>query len=113
MLRLIVRGLTGGLIQVAIFAIALLVPAILVPGGTWRWPRALGFLALYAIIMEAAMIFLAVRAPASLAARLRPADRTQQPKADRTATLLLVASIIAWFAFVPLDVFTLKLLPAP
>jgi hypothetical protein len=34
MLKLIMKGLIGGLFQLALFAVALVVPAGLVPGGT-------------------------------------------------------------------------------
>lgn len=110
---LILKGLAGGLLQLALFAVALLVPAGLVAGGTWYWPRGLIFVALYGLVLEAAVVILAVKAPASLAARLRPPDRQQQPVADRAATAFLVLSILAWFGFIPIDVFDLKLLPQP
>ena len=41
---LILRGVIGGLLQVALFGSLLVVPAGLVAGGTWYWPRALLFL---------------------------------------------------------------------
>ena len=92
---------------------ALLVPAGLVPGGTWYWPRGLIFLGLYGVVLEAAVVTLAVAAPASLAARLTAPASKQQPAADRLATAFLVLATLGWFVFVPLDVFDLKLLPAP
>jgi protein-S-isoprenylcysteine O-methyltransferase Ste14 len=113
MTKLIVKGLIGGLFQLALFASALLVPAGLVPGGTWYWPRGLIFLGLYGGVLEASVVTLAVVAPASLAARLTPPASRKQPAADRLATALLVLSTLAWFAFIPLDVFHLKLLPPP
>lgn len=113
MSKLILRGLIGGLLQLGVFAVAIIVPAGLVPGGTWHWPRALIFLAVYGVVLEVSVVALAVMAPASLEARLTaPASRTQ-PGADRLATLFLVMSIVAWFAFIPIDVFQLNLLPPP
>ncbi len=113
MLKLIMKGLIGGLFQLALFAVALVVPAGLVPGGTWYWPRGLMFLGLYGVVLETSVVTLAVVAPASLAARLRAPASKKQPVADRVATAFLVLSILAWFVFVPIDVFHLKLLPPP
>ncbi len=113
MMKLIIRGLIGGLFQLALYAVALLVPAGLVSGGTWYWPRALIFLGLYGIGLAALVVTLTVVAPASLAARLTAPASVNQPQADRVATAFLVLSTLAWFAFVPIDVFYLKLLPPP
>jgi hypothetical protein len=99
MLKQIVRGLVGGLLQLALFAVALVVPAGLVPGGTWYWPRALIFLGLYGVVLEAAVVTLAVVAPASLAARLSPPASKKQPTADRIATAFLVIATLGWFVF--------------
>ncbi len=107
------KGLIGGLLQLALFAVALVVPAGLVQGGTWYWPRGLIFLGLFGLVLEASVVILALAAPASLAARLRaPASKTQ-PVADRIATAFLVLSTLAWFVFIPIDVFHLKLLLPP
>ena len=113
MLQLVIRGLIGGLVQVALYGVALLVPAGLVPGGTWYWSRALIFLAVYAVALEAFVLFLAVVAPASLRARVTAPASKEQPRADRIATAFLVLATLAWFVFVPLDVFVWHLLPAP
>lgn len=109
--RLIAKALIGGLLQVALYAVALLVPAGLVPGGTWYWPRAILFLGLYAIALEASVVALGLVAPASLAARLSAPVSRQQPRADRVATAFLVLSTLGWLAFVPVDVFALKVFP--
>ena len=111
--KLILRGLMGGLFQLALFAVAIVVPAGLVPGGTWHWPRALMFLGVYGVVLESSVVALAMMAPASLEARLTAPASRKQPAADRVATLFLVTSILAWFAFIPIDVFQLKLLPPP
>ena len=105
---LIIRGLFGGFIQVAIFAALLFIPA-----GTWHWPRAWQFLGAYGLVMAVSIIMLAKLAPESLAARLqRPSDKSQ-PMADRIVTTLLILSMLAWFAFVSMDVFHMQLLPKP
>ena len=113
MLKLIMKGLIGGLVQLALFGVALLVPAGLVPGGTWYWPRALIFLGLFGVVLEASVVTLALVAPASLAARLNAPASRKQPVADRAVMAFLVLSTLAWFVFIPLDVFHLKLLPPP
>jgi len=110
---LVLKGLLGGLLNAASFAVFLLVPAGLVAGGTWYWPRALWFLAVYCFIVEAGIVFLAVLAPASLEARLRRPTSGKQPVADRIVTATLILSFFAWVAFIPIDVFHWKLLPAP
>ena len=110
---LILRGIFGGLIQIALFGAFLVVPAGLIPGGTWYWPRALLFLGLYGLILETTIVVLAFKAPASLEARLRAPDSRTQPRADRVVTAFLMLSISAWFVSIPLEVFHLKLLPAP
>lgn len=61
---MILKGVRGGLFHAGFLAALLLVPAGLVSGGTWRWPRALVFLAAYCVILEAAVIVIAVAAPA-------------------------------------------------
>jgi len=113
MAKLIIKGLIGGLVQLALFGVALLVPAGLVSGGTWYWMRGLIFLGLYGVALEASVVALALVAPASLAARLSAPASGKQPAADRVATAALVLATLAWLAFVPIDVFHLKLLPPP
>jgi len=110
---LIIRGLIGGLVQLAILGAFLIVPAGLVPGGTWIWERALFFLGAYGIIVGATIVTFAVKAPNSLQARLaRPSSRNQPP-IDRVITVMLGLTLLAWFVFIPVDVFYLKSLPAP
>jgi protein-S-isoprenylcysteine O-methyltransferase Ste14 len=110
---LILKGMIGGLFSTGFFAALLLAPAGLVSGGTWRWPRALVFLAVYCVILEASVIVLALAAPASLEARLRRPVSRKQPVADRIVTAIFMLSLFAWIIFIPIDVFNLKLLPAP
>lgn len=105
---LIVRGLIGGAFQIALFAAALLIPA-----GTWNWPRAIQFLVAYGIVLSAATVWLAIVAPASLEARLEPPVNEGQAAGDKLATAILIVALIAWITFIPLDVFRFHLLPAP
>jgi len=105
---LILRGLIGGLIQLALIGAVLLIPA-----GTWDWPRAIQFLVAYGLLNTVSIVALAILSPASLEARLMKPTAESQPKADRIASLFLFTSMLAWFAFIPIDVFHLQLLPAP
>jgi protein-S-isoprenylcysteine O-methyltransferase Ste14 len=105
---LLLRGLIGGLFQLAILAAMLLIPA-----DSWRWPRAIQFLVVYGVVNTVAIVVLARLAPASLEARLTAPAAKSQPLADRIVSPLLFASLLAWFAFVPIDVFRLELLPPP
>ncbi|MHC4992531.1 MAG: methyltransferase family protein [Planctomycetota bacterium] len=105
---LVLRGLIGGLFQVAVLAALLLVPA-----GTWQWPRAIQFLVVYGLVNSVSIVLLARLAPASLEARLTAPAAESQPLADRVVTVVLFTSLLAWFAFIPTDVFRLRLLPLP
>jgi protein-S-isoprenylcysteine O-methyltransferase Ste14 len=105
---LVLRGLIGGLAQVAVIGALLLLPA-----GTWHWPRAIQFLVIYGLTNAISIVTLARLAPASLEARLTAPAAQSQPAADRVVTLLLFTSLLAWFAFIPIDVFHLRLLAVP
>lgn len=105
---LILRGLAASLYQVALFAALLLIPA-----GTWRWPRAIQFLGVFGLFLVLTTVLLALLAPESLEARLRPPVAGDQPLVDRWITPLLLVSICGWVAFIPLDVFRWHLLPQP
>jgi protein-S-isoprenylcysteine O-methyltransferase Ste14 len=104
----VAKGLIGGVFQVALFAALLLVPA-----GTWQWPRAIQFLVVYFIVLSVSIVALGVVAPASLETRLQAPTAESQPAADRVATALIILAIAAWFVFIPLDVFRFRLLPPP
>ena len=105
---LTIKGLLGGLFQVALFAALLLIPA-----GTCHWPRAIQFLVVYSIVLLISIIVLARLAPASLEARLQFPAAKSQPVADRVVTSILILLFFVWFAFIPIDVFHLQLLPLP
>ena len=88
---LILKGLVGGLFQVVLFGGLLVLPAGLMPGGTWYWDRALIFLGVYGVIMVGGIVALGVLAPDSLAARTRapggmvlcPGTSTQMPSRSK------------------------------
>ena len=105
---LVLRGLAGGLAQLALLAALLLIPA-----GRWDWPRAIGFLGAYGLVNAVSIVALARLAPASLEARLMAPSAKSQPQADRIVTPLFIASLFLWLAFIPIDVFRLGWLPRP
>ena len=110
---LIIRGLLGGLFQVALLGALLIVPAGLIPGGTWYWARALIFLGAYGVILEMTIVVFAVKAPASLEARLAMPGSGERSRAARVASAFLISVFAAWMVFIPVDVFYQKLLPPP
>ena len=105
---LMVRGIVQTLVKTGFFAVILLVPA-----GTWHWPRALQFLVVFALLSLVSVVALARLAPASLEARVQRGTAKNQPAADRVVTLFLAVFGLAWFVFIPIDVFRLQLLPLP
>jgi protein-S-isoprenylcysteine O-methyltransferase Ste14 len=105
---LVVRGLIGGLLQLVVLASLLLIPA-----GSWHWPRAILFLLVYGLFLLVSIVALARLAPASLEARLIAPFAKSQPMADRVVTQFFIVSFLAWLAFIPLDVFRMRLLPVP
>jgi protein-S-isoprenylcysteine O-methyltransferase Ste14 len=105
---LVLRGLIGGSFQIAVLAALLLIPA-----GTWHWPRAIQFLLVYGLANSVSIVALARLAPASLEARLMAPSAKSQPMADRVITSFLILSLFAWFALIPVDVFRLRLSPLP
>lgn len=108
MALLIARGIVSGLFQVLLLGALLLIPA-----GTLDWPRAIVFLAVYAVILLATIVWLSAAAPSSLEARLEPAISRKQAAGDRLATALIGLAVGAWMIFIPLDVFRWHLLPPP
>ena len=110
---LIIKGLLGGLFQVALLGAFLIVPAGLVPGGTWLWERALIFLGVYGGVLGLTIVVFAFKAPGGLEARLAMPGGSEQSRASRLASTFLISTFSAWMIFIPVDVFYLKLLPPP
>ncbi len=110
---LILKGLVGGLFQVVLLGGLLVLPAGLMPRGTWYWDRALIFLGVYGVNVMGSIVALGVLAPDSLAARTRVPASKAQPMADRIITAVLMVWFLAWCVFIPVDVFSLRLLPPP
>lgn len=109
---LIIRGIFGGLLQLAIIAALLIVPAGLA-ADEWSWSRGWLFVGCYGLVMLVAIIAMAVFAPDSLEARLRPPASRKQPFRDKIATFFTLLAIAVYFVFIPLDVFVWQVLGQP
>lgn len=105
---LMIRGIARSLVQTGLFAAVLLIPA-----GTWHWSRATLFLAAFGLISLVSVIAMARLAPASLEARVQRGAAKNQPVADRIVSLFTALFHLAWFVFIPIDVFRLRLVPPP
>ena len=105
---LVIKGVVGSLFQTAIIGALILLPA-----WTWQWTEANQFLICYGILSIVSTVFLALKAPASLEARLELPMNETQPLSDRIATRFLLMFLMGWFVFIPIDVFYLKLLAPP
>ena len=110
------RALRATLTGVVILGTLLLIPAGLVPGGTWLWPRGLAYLAAYGAIIGVGNLALAIWRPAHFQVRqqsvVAPREK-RQPRLDAAGTVALLAFGSAWVVSIPLDVFRVHLLPAP
>ena len=107
-LTLLIKGLVGALLQVAFFGALLLLPA-----WTWQWTEANQFLYCFSFLTLVGTVFLAIKAPRSLEARLEIPMSESQPLSDRIATTFLLVFLVSWFVFIPIDIFHLKLLAPP
>ena len=105
---LVIKGVIGSLFQTAIIGALILLPA-----WTWQWTEANQFLICYAILSMVSAVFLGLKAPASLEARMEMPMNETQPLSDRIATTFLLVFLLGWFLFIPIDVFYLKLLATP
>jgi protein-S-isoprenylcysteine O-methyltransferase Ste14 len=105
---LMLKGLVRSLFQTGLFAAVLLIPA-----GTWHWPRAIQFLVVFALLSLVSIFCLARWAPASLEARVQRGAAKDQPTADRIASLFIGLLNLSWFVLIALDVHRLHVLPFP
>ena len=104
----LIKGLIGAILQIAFFGALLLIPA-----GTWQWTEANQFLYCYGFLTLVSTVFLAIKAPRSLEARMEMPMNESQPLSDRIATAFLLVFLVGWFVFIPIDIFHLKLLAPP
>lgn len=111
----VLRGLLAPLPLIAVAAALLLLPAGFYCG-VWVWPRAWAMLGAFSIATAAGSATLAVVSPASFRVRQQgivAAPEKRQPLIDAVGSVVYAAYMAAWFAFIPLDVLRLRLLPAP
>ena len=104
----LIKGMIGAILQIAFFGALLLIPA-----GTWQWTEANQFLYCYGFLTLVSTVFLAIKAPRSLEARMEMPMNESQPLSDRIATTFLLVFLVGWFVFIPIDIFHLKLLAPP
>jgi protein-S-isoprenylcysteine O-methyltransferase Ste14 len=112
----IVDGLRATLPAVLMMAVLLLAPAAWLRGGAWLWPRGLAFVGVYGAIMLAGNLALSCFRPAHLSVRRQGVvakPERKQPRIDAVGSAALIGFALAWLVFVPVDVFALRLLPAP
>ena len=111
----VLKGLVAPLPVIFAVATLLLAPAGMV-SGVWSWPSAWWFLATYGTLSLAGSVALAVARPASFKVRQQgviAAREKRQPLIDAVGSVFYALCIAAWLAFIPVDVFRLRLLPAP
>ena len=111
----VLRGLLAPLPVVLVTAALLLGTAGLICC-VWTWPRAWGFLAVFTALSLAGSVTLAVAWPASFAVRQQgvvAAKEKRQPLIDAVGSLFYALWLMAWLAFIPIDVFRLHLLEPP
>jgi protein-S-isoprenylcysteine O-methyltransferase Ste14 len=111
----VLRGFLAPLPVIFAVATLLLAPAGMV-SGVWSWPRAWWFLAAFGTLSLAGSVTLAVARPASFKVRqqgLVAAKEKRQPLIDAVGSVFYLLCIVAWLAFIPIDVFRLRLLPPP
>lgn len=109
---MVLKGLVGALSQWVVIATALILPAGLF-AGDWGWLRGWQYLAVYAVMLFPASIVLALFAPASLEARMRPPASAAQPRDDKIASAVLFSTLVLYILFLPLDALVWQLLGAP
>jgi protein-S-isoprenylcysteine O-methyltransferase Ste14 len=102
------RLIVGIVINVAIFACLLFVPA-----GTLAWGRAWTFLAVVAIGTLASTLSIARLGGGLLEERFKLPIQEGQPRADKIIVSLLIAEFLGLIAVIPLDVFRLHLMREP
>lgn len=110
------EALKASLPAVLLIAVLLLVPAALIRGGPWLWPRGLGFVGLFGAIFLTGNLALARFRPEHLSVRRQGVvarRERKQPWLDAVGSAATNGFALAWLVFVPVDVFRLHLLAAP
>ncbi|MFC3077305.1 methyltransferase family protein [Phenylobacterium terrae] len=112
-MRMIEGALAAAPLTLLISALLMGPAAVL---GQPGWPQGWIVVGVFAAIYFTGSGWLAVRRPRSFKVRRQGivADREKkQPLIDAVGSIAFFAYLTAWFAFIPLDVFLLKLAPEP
>lgn len=112
-MRMLEGALAAAPLTLLISALLMAPAAVLGHAG---WPQGWVFLGVFGAIYFTGSAWLAVRRPRSFKVRRQGilADRQQkQPLIDAVGSVAFFGYLTAWFAFIPLDVFLLKLGPEP
>lgn len=100
-----IKQIAGILINTAIFAAMLFIPA-----GTVYWPRAWVFLA---VVFVAAALSVFAIPEELLDERYKPGIQKAQPLADKIILVAFISSFVATIVLIPLDVFRFHLMAPP
>lgn len=110
----VVEGALAAAPLTLIMTAMLMLPAAVL--GRPGWPQGWIFLALFSAIYAASSAWLAVRRPRSFDIRRQgivAAREKKQPLSDAVGSVAFFAYLTAWVAFIPIDVFLLKLTAEP
>jgi protein-S-isoprenylcysteine O-methyltransferase Ste14 len=106
---LVARLIGSVVLNVAIFALLLFIPA-----GTLAWPRAWIFLGVVFVCAAATMFGLFLRGNQELLnERFKPPFQKEQPLTDKIILPIFIATFGGAIIFIPLDVFRIHLLGGP
>lgn len=100
-----IKQIAGILINTAIFAAMLFIPA-----GTVYWPRAWVFLA---VVFVAAALSVFAIPEELLDERYKPGIQKAQPLSDKIILVAFISSFVATIVLIPLDVFRFHLMAPP
>lgn len=96
-----------------VFNVVFFAAFLFVPAGTLHWPQAWVFLGVVLISTIVSTIYLYRVDRGLLEERFKPPLQKGQPFSDKIIVSLLIVAIFGLIAFIPLDVFRWRLLPAP
>jgi protein-S-isoprenylcysteine O-methyltransferase Ste14 len=101
--------LIGGVVYVVVLYGA----ALLLPAGTWHWPRAWILLGLTALSTAMSTAYLNATSPEIVKERWKPPIQKGQPLADKVLLILFILLYLGTMVLTALDVFRWHLLPKP
>ncbi len=107
------EGFTAKLIFGVVYNLILFGALLLLPAGTFDWPRAWVFLGLVLVGTVATLVLVFPGREDLLDERFKPPVQKGQPLADKIITLLLIAAFLGVIVFIPLDVFRFHLMSKP